>query len=126
MPCAVPDWLSPDAIPRAPSPEPVREPQDGPEEQFFTDMQDAFRYGDVAKVLPPLPDMIRLDALAGPLETMQAAGFTNRGSLAYAMKERDFPAPVKVLRGIRLWDLDQVEDWVRDHPVQTSRNRTEP
>lgn len=54
--------------------------------------------------------------LAGPSETMEAAGLTNRGSLTYAMTHRGFPAPVKVLRGIRLWDLAAVREW-------TERNR---
>lgn len=91
-------------------------------------MGDWLNIGEVGELIPPQLaqnaadlaeiqgryDTIRLDALAGPQETMHAAGFTNRGSLAYAMKERGFPQPVKTLRGIRLWDLDAVNQWRRD------------
>lgn len=107
-----------DPIPRTLTPEPVREPYKATGLGLgLTELAYLAEKAGQAE-----PETIRLDALAGPTETMEAAGFTNRGSLAYAMKERGFPQPVKTLRGIRLWDLDAVKNWT----MQTTRNRTEP
>lgn len=55
---------------------------------------------------------VPLDALAGPQEIMEAAGFTNRGSITYHTLHHGFPAPVKQLAGIRLWDMHQVREWI--------------
>lgn len=50
--------------------------------------------------------------IIGAGEILKLAGWKTRKSLLDAQKTRDFPPPVVVVRGARLWHRGDVEQWV--------------
>ena len=72
---------------------------------------------DVELVRPPVEaplrtvsDVVRVLAIGGPDEAAVAGGIA-RGSIGYHTERNGFPAPIRQLRGVRLWDLDAVAAW---------------
>ncbi len=51
--------------------------------------------------------------LIGASEILKLVGWKTRKSLLDAQKTRDFPPPVVVVRGARLWHREDVERWVQ-------------
>jgi predicted DNA-binding transcriptional regulator AlpA len=51
--------------------------------------------------------------LIGAGEILKLVGWKTRKSLLDAQKTRDFPSPVVVVRGARLWHREDVERWVK-------------
>ncbi len=49
--------------------------------------------------------------LIGAGEILKLVGWKTRKSLLDARKTRDFPPPVVVVRGARLWHREDVERW---------------
>jgi hypothetical protein len=50
--------------------------------------------------------------LIGAGEILKLVGWKTRKSLLDAQKTRDFPPPVVVVRGARLWHREDVERWI--------------
>jgi predicted DNA-binding transcriptional regulator AlpA len=50
--------------------------------------------------------------LIGAGEILKLVGWKTRKSLLDAQKTRDFPPPVVVVRGARLWRREDIERWI--------------
>jgi predicted DNA-binding transcriptional regulator AlpA len=60
----------------------------------------------------PKREQVNPTDLIGAGEILKLAGWKTRKSLLDAQKTRDFPPPVVVVRGARLWHRDDVKQWV--------------
>lgn len=60
----------------------------------------------------PKRDQVDPADLIGAGEILKLVGWKTRKSLLDAQKTRDFPPPVVVVRGARLWHREDVERWI--------------
>lgn len=50
----------------------------------------------------------------GLTEISELLGMTRGGADKLVKREADFPAPMAVLRGARVWEREAVEKWARE------------